>query len=845
MTNGLRIPEPPTHVLQEPDAGIMPMQGSIANLVISVATAADSIAPWGLNPRERDVQLRQFWPTESYFASGLFTVVSQYVAFGWTLSGPPRTVRIAQAVVNGFQLGRGPEELLTKVLIDYFCLYGRTSVTLGGARYGKKKAIQDIVNERDPGPVLSYEDGRLVERAITEWHKTPLGSQRRWIHLGAKFASPYGGVWATNDHPFRTPDGWKSAEDFKVGDKIVTGLPVPSAEQEQLLVGTLLGDASVHLTDGKSAVFRLTHCNEQNEWLELKRDAFAGFSWTPNKLHTNGCRQINSQSTPAALEAHSRWYEWRDGGWFKRLDREAIERCFSPLMLAAWYGDDGSHGSSWSQCYLATDGFDYEDVGWLVELLNERGFDCRLQETNCKARIVFRAEGARKLWGAVAKYVPACLRYKLPSAAEPFNAECWKLTPASGYVDEVVLFEDRPLKAGYNGTVKTVYGIGVEGTRCFMAGNLVSHNTQDNAAFLEIVRADNNDPRSPCVSLNHLDSYRCIRTGRREEPVIYIDIHGKYHRLRWFNVIDLSEMPSPVEEARGMQICALSRMLRAAQIMRDVLVIKQEKAAGRFIREIHLVSGVTKKFIEEAMSQKQLAADASGLMRYITPLIVASLDPTARVSKETINLASIPEDFDEEKATRSYIILMAMAFGVDPQSFAPLPGGGLGSGSEAKVLNMKSRAKGPALFMKRFERLMNFAGILPPTVVFKFGDQDIAEQQERTSLSKERALTREIMLRSGEITNEVARQMAVDSGDLAPDYLKMMGEPNATDEITVPATTPADYYEPGDVKPGKPGPDAPPSKPAETAGGNRPNNSNAERNTAPSQSQKRQPGGTS
>jgi hypothetical protein len=486
-TNG-KLPDPPTRVMAEPGAGIMPMQGTLANLVISVASAADSIMPWGAAPRERDIQLRNFWPTEPYFSSGLFSMIAQYVAFGWSLEGPPRSVKMSQQVINNFQMGQGPEVFLSKLLVDYF--------------------------------------------------------------------------------------------------------------------------------------------------------------------------------------------------------------------------------------------------------------------------------------------------------------------------------------------------------------------TQDNAAFIEFVRVDNNDPRSPVVTLNHLDSYRCIRTGRRDTPVIYIDLNGNYHELKWWNVCDLSEMPSPIEEARGMQYCALTRMLRAAQILRDIMIVKQEKAGGRFTRQVHLVSGVQTRVIEEAMAQKQNAADAAGLIRYITPLIVASLDPTAKVSKETIDLASVPDDFDELKAAQTYIILMAMAFGTDPQTFAPLPGGGLGSGSEAKVLNMKSRGKGPALFMKRFERIMNFRGVLLPTVVFRFGEQDIAEQAEKADLANKRALTREIMIRSGEITTEVARQMAVDAGDIPPDYLKMMGEDNATEEIVVPSTVPADYYEPGQVTRGKPGPDGPPTKPAETAGDNRPANSNAKRTDAPSQNQKKNPGGT-
>lgn len=349
-----------------------------------------------------------------------------------------------------------------------------------------------------------------------------------------------------------------------------------------------------------------------------------------------------------------------------------------------------------------------------------------------------------------------------------------------------------------------------QGWEALMEPFLTDYFTQDNGAFLEVVRTEDN-PRAPVVSLNHLDSNRCERTGRYQEPVIYTDREGERHTLKWHNVIAMSEFPSPIEEAYGVGYSALTRVLRAAQIMRDTGIIKAEKASGRFTRQVHLVGGVQTRIIEDAMLQKQNAADAQGYLRYIQPLIVASLDPTSRISKETIDLASIPEEYDEQKSLQTYITILAMAFGGDYQSYAPLPGGGIGSSVQSKILNMKSRGKGPGLFMKRMERTFNFYGILPRTVTFKYGEQDVAAQMEQTELRRARALEREIRVRSGEITTEVARQIAVDCGDLDERYLMMMQEENATDEIVSDDTVPAELH-PENVTPGEPGPKEPPSR---------------------------------
>lgn len=383
---------------------------------------------------------------------------------------------------------------------------------------------------------------------------------------------------------------------------------------------------------------------------------------------------------------------------------------------------------------------------------------------------------------------------------------------------------------------------GGKGWDSMMSPFLLDMFTQDNGGFLEAVRTDD-DPRAPVITMNHLDSARCIRTGRRDTPVLYVDLFGKYHLLKWYNVIEVTEMPSAMQTARGMQYCVLTRMLRAAQIMRDISIVKHEKAAGRFTRQIHLVSGVQTKLINDAIEQKQSAADQAGLIRYIQPLVIASLDPTAKVSKETIDLASVPDEWDDLKAAQTYITLMAMAFGTDYQNFAPLPGGGLGSASQSKVMNMKSRGKGPGKFMKKMESIFNFHGVVARSIRFRYGDQDAAEEMEKTEVMKSFSEALEIQVRSGLITSDVGRQLLADKGYLPQDYLARMRTDNATEEVTVPSTDPADFYEPGKVKPGDPAPKEPP-KAAAAGAVDRPVNSNDKRPKNPATNQKRNPGGT-
>ncbi len=320
----------------------------------------------------------------------------------------------------------------------------------------------------------------------------------------------------------------------------------------------------------------------------------------------------------------------------------------------------------------------------------------------------------------------------------------------------------------------------------FIQKQLLDIFTQDNGAHMELVRTDD-DENAPVVQLNHLDSNRCFRTGNREAPIIYSDIRGRQHELKWYQVISSTEFPSAQEEMRGYQYCVLTRLLGAAQRIRDTNKFISEKLHGRNPGAIHLVSGVSTGQVKDALGIQQEEMDSRRISNYVTPLIIGSIDPTANVSAATLQYANLPDGFDEEVAFRLYIGLFALAFGGDYQDFAPLPGGNLGSAHQAEVLHLKSRGKGPALFMRMYEHKFNFHGVMPRTCRFTFGEQDVALDTELEDLRYKRAQTLTLLVEKLIITPEVARQIMMDRGDLDEKYLAMLGETNATPTIKLGA----------------------------------------------------------
>jgi len=323
-----------------------------------------------------------------------------------------------------------------------------------------------------------------------------------------------------------------------------------------------------------------------------------------------------------------------------------------------------------------------------------------------------------------------------------------------------------------------------EGWQDLMAKTSVDLYTQDKGAFWEVVRGTDS-PDGVLIGLNTLDASHCEHTGNPKYPVIYRDRLERFHRLAWYQVVTLAEMAMPLEDRPGLQMCALSRMLRAAQIIRNIIIYKEEKTGGRFNRAIHITKGVTRAQMDDAMAKASARADAQGALRYVQPLIVPAVDPKADIDIKTLELAGMPDGYDEKQTMELYITIIAMAFLSDYQDFAPMPGGNIGTSMQSNILHLKTKGKGPALFRKLITHALNFK-VLPKAVTFTFEEQDIQADQDQANVRKTRAETRALQVTSGELTAEAARQIALDAGDMPQEVFDKLGGVDVTPHITAP-----------------------------------------------------------
>jgi hypothetical protein len=291
--------------------------------------------------------------------------------------------------------------------------------------------------------------------------------------------------------------------------------------------------------------------------------------------------------------------------------------------------------------------------------------------------------------------------------------------------------------------------------------------TQDNGAFIELIRDEGTDAnssfkaeRAPVIGIANLDAGRCQRTGNPEYPVIYTDRTSQQHKLAWYQVIPMSDFPSSMETMNGVGYCAVTRVLRYSQIMRSIFVFKDEKISGRRFKSIHIVSGVSRTDLDTAKQRGREEADNEGNMRYIDPVILASLDPEKPVSTVTIDLASLPEGFDFDQEMRWYVTDLSLGFNTDYQTIAPLASGNIGSSSQSQILHRKSSGKSPV--RKLFEAFANY-GVLVRNSKIILQDQNEEEELERqlirTKAMEEYALAlRNYVLTPGAVRKDLVRR---------------------------------------------------------------------------------------
>jgi hypothetical protein len=305
-----------------------------------------------------------------------------------------------------------------------------------------------------------------------------------------------------------------------------------------------------------------------------------------------------------------------------------------------------------------------------------------------------------------------------------------------------------------------------EGWVTFFARWVEDLLTQDNGAFAEIIGAG--PPDGPIVgtpvTVRHLDAARCQRTGDPRYPVIYHDITGKMFKVHYSRLLSSSQMTSPAQEMFGVGFCAVSRAINSAQALVDILTYKQEKLGSRPRRAVAVTrGGLDPEDVKKAFDMVESEMDSQGLSRYSKIALVGdSSIPEAAI--DMIDMASLPDGFDQETDFNLGVAILALAFGLDARELAPALVSGA-TRADALLQHLKQRGKGPGQIIQTTEQLFDFR-VLPRYLQLVFDFQDDEQDRQAAETKEVRSRRWRTSIDSHALDERVSRQQMIEVGDL-------------------------------------------------------------------------------
>lgn len=289
------------------------------------------------------------------------------------------------------------------------------------------------------------------------------------------------------------------------------------------------------------------------------------------------------------------------------------------------------------------------------------------------------------------------------------------------------------------------------------------------------------------VTLQHLDSTACYRTGNPLYPVLYRDpLSGNALYLPWHIVVPMAELPFPNVRYGGIQLSAVARVLRASQIMAAHEIYKLEKLTGRSPDELVLLNGLNRVEAEDQLTYDSEKADNQGLLRWQDKAVLFGVNPDKPASGQVLSTKSDGGFSDLDKELQWYITVISMGLLETYQTFAPLQAGGLGNSQQSIMLFESAQGKGPALWEKSWVHLVHQYAIIPRNCTWRWGEKSIRYETDLWTLINTQLDAMIKMQRDLSVPTDVIYQIMADKDIVLTDeYLAMLGERDQTADITV------------------------------------------------------------
>jgi len=313
-------------------------------------------------------------------------------------------------------------QIRMKIGVMFGCFSYDTTILLTD---GSKHKIGEVVNKRLPVEVLSYNfEKKIVEpKPVVDWHKN--GETNEFMQFSIQNHTGNGrrGFSCTPDHKIYTINGWRKAGELKVGDEIAVRVKdtILSSYQEEIIVGSLLGDGNTRKGGEQTAYFREEHGPKQSGYVRWLAQELGDITSNVSLNNGRGNAVVETRHLIQVGDIFNTFYPVQ-----KKIVPELVVESATPRILALWYCGDGSLATGTSEwrgktylrrprAALYVNGYkDEESQGRIIRIFEKFNLYPRWRKCGNDKTLSFSVKESSKFFKLIAPFVPKVMEYKLP-----------------------------------------------------------------------------------------------------------------------------------------------------------------------------------------------------------------------------------------------------------------------------------------------------------------------------------------------------------------------------------------------------------------------------------------------
>lgn len=318
---------------------------------------------------------------------------------------------------------------------------------------------------------VNLETGEIEYKPVVNWFRN--GATSEWLKLHTLSNTKHRKLTCTSNHKIWTKEGYKLAGDLKIGDVLYTEKSKLSKDERQLILGSILGDASIN--DRQRTSFSETHSIKQQDYLLYKKDSLERF----NPVYYEHFSRYD-ESRPETLKCRFRTEANLVFNEFKDLKHPEFKKeIFDELDLrglAIWIQDDGYY-YPYGSIEISTHRFEKETLEYAQKQLEERfGFESKIRRDNRFEDswiLYFDKKNTDKIIEQIKGYIHPSMSYKVGLNSEQVGQDITIEEGTGTEIYEVTLDKIERVER-----YDSKYDIEVEGNHNYFAhGKLISNST--------------------------------------------------------------------------------------------------------------------------------------------------------------------------------------------------------------------------------------------------------------------------------------------------------------------------------------------------------------------------------